>query len=128
MIKIRPMMLNDFPVICEIISSCGMYPPKEPADMGGICLVAEECGNVIGTIWALVGNSTQAYIGYLAVMSEHEGKGVYSKLKEHLETLLRWHGVKRYRFVTNKNNEKFLPRIGGLGIAQDTVSVWGEII
>lgn len=94
--------------------------------MGGICLVAEKDGEIIGCIWALIGQSTQAYVGYFAIKKGHKVMGY--RLMQHLEVLLKYMGIKRYMFSVFSYNTAFLNIAKKLNIkANKSMSFWREL-
>lgn len=125
MSKIRPFRETDYKEVCELLMSNNVGLPHEISDLGGICLVAEKNGEIVGVIWALIGNSTQAYVGYFAIKDHNIIIG--KTLNDHLETILMLHGVKRYTFFTLKENLDFLPIAKGLGNYMDSITGWREL-
>lgn len=103
MIKIRPIRPEDYKTVCEMLNARGVEPPAEPSDCAGIFLIADDSGKIVGSIYALVGQSTKAYADYFMADTPIIGW----TLLQSLETVLRLHGIKRLEFMTEINNEHF---------------------
>jgi len=103
MVKIRPIRLEDFKPLCEMLNERGVEPPAEPSDCAGIFLIAEDDGRIRGSIYALVGQSTKAYGDYFIADTPQVGW----VLLQSLMTVLRLNGIKRIDFMTELNNEYF---------------------
>lgn len=124
MLKIRPYNNNDFLAVSELLVRHGVTQPKEPADLGGLCLVAEKDEVIVGVIWALCNQfCSMAYVGYLAAENEF----VAYKISEHLFTLLRCQGINKYFFNTSKENLKKLIVKFGCSKEPDTEVFYGEL-
>lgn len=122
--KIRPYNNNDFITVSELLTKHGVNPPKEQSDLGGLCLVAERDGVIVGVIWALCNQfCSMAYIGYLAVESHF----IAYRLMENLFTLLRCQGVNKYFFRTRMKNLKKIAMKLGCYKEQDTEVFYGEL-
>jgi len=100
---IRPFRTADFDVVVNFLKINGVEPPSEISDLGGICLIAEKGGMLQGVIYALIGQSTKAYIDFYAALTPQTAW----TLLQHMETVLRLHGIKRYDFYVEKFNAKF---------------------
>lgn len=103
MVKIRPLRLEDFNTICEMLNMRGIEPPVEPSDCAGVFLIAEDNGLIKGSIYALIGASTKAYVDYYFADSAYIGW----MLLQTLETILKLHGIKRIDFAIENNNNSF---------------------
>jgi len=75
-----------------------------PENLGGISIVAEDDGEPVGYVWALVSKkSDNAYIDYFVVESDHRDKReVGPLLMSHLFCLLDRAGIKRVSGVLIK--------------------------
>lgn len=103
MIKIRPIKAEDYKTVCEMLNAKGVEPPAEPSDCAGIFLIADDNGQIRGSIYALVGQSTKAYADYFIADTPQIGW----MLLQALEVVLRLHGIKRLDFMTEFDNEHF---------------------
>lgn len=102
--KIRPMLTTDFDAVVKILVDGNVEPPLEPSDMfGGVSLVAENDGEILGCIHAMHGGGTMAYGDFYAAKTTRSAW----LLLQHLETCLRLRGVKRIMFNTEKGNTEF---------------------
>ena len=105
--KIRNFEENDYREVCELLQAQNVEPPAEVEELNGPCFIAEDDNKkIIGCIFALVGQSTKAYVDFLAVDSAYHGTMVFSYLLAALEHMLQFMGVKRYVFHVEKNNHK----------------------
>lgn len=104
---IRPFQIADYESVCKLLQDNKVNPPAEITDLNGICLVSEKDKEINGVIWALIGNGTQAYVGYYAVKKEVQKTRIATDLISHLETIMRLHGVKRYTLIIEKWNKEF---------------------
>jgi len=118
--NIRPFDITDYNEVWMLLADNGVEPPMEPSDLGGVCLVAEDKDKIVGCMWALVGNSTQAYIDYTAVHKDYRDAHVSWQLLQAMDQILVKMGVKRYTFYIEKDNERFLELIKKYGQANGT--------
>lgn len=95
---------EDFPQVFVLLFENSVEPPREVEELAGPCFVVEKDEKIIGIIWALVGESTKAYVDFLAVAKEHRNSRAFFLLTETLDKELRRRGVKRYMFHTEKFN------------------------
>ncbi len=101
--KIRPLKAEDFNSIVDMLIRHNIEPPAEISDLGGLCMVAERDGEIVGCIHALIGNCTKAYLDYYVF----EDKMTGFKLLQHMEVALRFAGIKRFDFHVEKYNTAF---------------------
>lgn len=119
--SIRQFQPRDYPQVWHLLNNNGVEPPKEISDLNGLCLVAEENGKIEGVIWALVGNSTQAYVDYYVTdYKTNSQNGIRAnriglQLVIELEKILTEMGVKRYTFYVEKYNSYFVEMAKRLG-------------
>lgn len=102
--QIRHFQESDFEEVCRLLVDCDVEPPVEPGDLAGPCLVAVEGGEVIGVLFALAGQSTRAYLDYMAVKEGYRRRFVYYRLLTAMDAILKPMGVKRYMFHVEKWN------------------------
>ena len=128
---IRPCTADDYDNVCKLLSENGVIPPKEMSDLAGICLVAEKDKEIQGCIWALTGQSTQAYVGYFATnyrTDSFKANRVGMELVKHLETVLRLYGIKRYFFGTvNKEFKEMAIKYGAAEAYKNPYILWKEV-
>lgn len=96
---------EDYRRVVELLVRNDVEPPQERSDLNGLCLVAEVGGTIIGSIWAMVGTSSKAYVDYLAVDKRYRNQGVAWELSKVLGEMLKAMGVKRYDFYVEQDNE-----------------------
>jgi len=106
--KIRPFLPSDFDHVCALLISKGVEPPATLEEIAGLDLVAEEDGQIVGNIYALLGQSTKAYVDFFAVKDGGiGGQRIALQLVLHLETVMRIAGKTRYDFYVEQFNERF---------------------
>ena len=104
---IRAFKPEDYEKVHALLAASDVEPPAEPSDLDGICLVAEDEGKVVACLWALVGTSTQAYIGYGAVHPDYRKTHIGWQLVQFIDRILKDMGVKRYTFYVEAKNKEF---------------------
>jgi len=118
---IRFFQPDDYIQVWHLLNNNGVEPPHEPSDLNGLGLVAEENGQIVGFIWALVSNSTQAYVDYYVTdYKTNSQNGIRAnrvglELVRELEILLIELGVKRYTFYVEIYNPEFVEMAKRLG-------------
>jgi hypothetical protein len=100
--KVRPATLTDWDQILKLLESNNVSTPKVPTDMGVGIVVEDDDKNIVGVVGATFGNSTSAYVDYFAIAGKNKRAAFI--LITHMETLLRFHGVQRYRMVCPEMN------------------------
>lgn len=118
---IRRLQPKDYIQVWHLLNNNGVEPPREPSDLNGLGLVAEENEQIVGFIWALVNNSTQAYVDYYVTNYKTDSQGgiranrIGLQLVFELEKILAELGVKRYTFYVEKYNSHFVEMAKKLG-------------
>lgn len=110
-VTVRPFKKEDFPFVFVLLFENSVEPPRDAEELQGPCFVAEKDGEIIGVVWALVGESTKAYIDFLAVSKEHRNSRAFFLLIQTLDKELKRRGVKRYMFHTEKFNTWMVDKI-----------------
>lgn len=121
--KIRPAVSEDVPRMRQLLEENHLLVDGIAYDLFTppvlVCEVDEE---IVGFIQAHVG-SPYAVVTELAVARAHQRKGYAVKLVEHMETLLRYMGVKAWGAYTGDANqpvidqlERYGARVTGRGV------------
>jgi hypothetical protein len=96
--KVRPGTLEDYEKILALLVACNVGVPEDPSGMGLCFVIVDDADTeILGTLSATFGNSTSAYIDYMAIKDKNK-RAAY-QLIHHAETILRFNGLKSYRFV-----------------------------
>lgn len=106
--RIRLFQDEDYSAVCALLIENDVEPPVERSDLNGLCLVMEDDGQVVGSMWALVGTGSQAYLDYVAVKKEYWDKGVFTSLALAMDVALKGLGIKRYTFFVLPQSERFI--------------------
>lgn len=122
--KIRPATMADLGAIQGLlIENSLVLEGVSYADFSGLVLVAEDDGEVIGFLQALLGKPV-AVVTELAIARTHQGHGYGVKLIEALELLLRYHGLAAWACYTNRDDVmKQLDRYGAQSTGQGMMYV-----
>lgn len=108
---IRAYKPEDFQAVIDLLIKCNVEPPVEATDLKGFCIVAEEAGQIVGSVWALAGLSTFAYINFFAVESKYQTSKIGWNLLKVMDKTLMMNGVHRYDFHVEPDNKYFLDLI-----------------
>ena len=106
---IRPYNIVDYPEVVDLLTMLEVEPPAEPSDLNGPGIVAIEDEGIIGFIWALVGQSTQAHIDYLVADPKYPLIGW--TLVKVMDKILKDIGINRYTFYIEPDNKKMVKAI-----------------
>ncbi len=105
---IRPYKRPDYDQAIELLKTCNVEPPKEPSDLNGVCIVAEDEGKIVGVLWALVGlSTTQAHLDFFAVHPDYQSQHMGWSLLKAMDDILKKMGVHRYTFFLETDNKGF---------------------
>ena len=100
-----------FPHIYNFLLLNNVEPPCETDELDENGIMAIDNGKLVGFIWALVGNTSKAYVDFFAVAEEYRGKTVAYRLIEKMDELLVNKGLKRYNFNIEKWNTSMVGKI-----------------
>lgn len=103
MLEIRKLDKHELSAAEDIIEATGAFHRPELADLGGIVWGAFQDEKLIGCVWLGV-LSKLAILDYLAVLPEHQRKGVAKKLLLSAEEDLMVSGVKKVQFLCHVSN------------------------
>ena len=106
MIKIRLAEIEDCDNIVELLNNNFVEPPVEFDEIRDMCFIALQDNTVIGSIWALTGKSSKAYIDYFAVTGEKHCEKVAMKLIKTMRVALETRQIKSFMFHIEKWNIK----------------------
>lgn len=105
---IRPYITDDFERVWAFLDKApNVDAPRDIWDIEGLAFVAEEDGDIVGFIYALVG-LFKAYVDFFAVAEKYRGKALAYRLFKKLEDGLRKYHVKRFYFQIEMDNKHFL--------------------
>jgi len=105
---IRQYKQEDYSAVVRLLVVCHVEPPAEESDLKGACIVAEENGEIVGCIWALVGLSTCAHVDWFAVHPDLRHTKLGWNLLRTMDLLLRDSGIHRYSFFIEPDNIDFI--------------------
>lgn len=100
---IRPFRIEDFEAVCRLLEERNVEAPRDITEVG-MCLVAEDNGEIVGCISAQYGKSTKAYCDFYAAKKTM----IAWNLLQHLMTVLRIEGIRKIDFHIEEYNEEFL--------------------
>lgn len=109
--SIRDFTPEDYPAVIALLIAGDVDRPVEIDELSGLCLVAEDKDEVVGVMYALCGESSKAYVDYLAVREDYRGTLVYSRLMQAMDARLKARGVKRYTFHVERGNNIVLDHL-----------------
>jgi hypothetical protein len=64
-VRYRLANISDYPAIADYVHKLDYFMPVDPSTLGGLWLVAEQDGVIVGTMWFFVGLGN-AYVDYWA--------------------------------------------------------------
>jgi len=105
---IRQYKSEDYKPMIDLLIKANVEPPAEESDLEGFCIVAEEEGQLIGCIWALVGLSTQCYVDYFAIHPNYQRTKLGWNLLQVMDNALKQAGIKRFSFYVEPDNKYFI--------------------
>lgn len=108
---VRPFTEEDYRPVFVLLYENNVDVPRSADELRGPCFVVEDKDRIVGVVWALVGESTKAYVDYLAVASDYRNSRVFYLLLTALDEELKKRGVKRYMFHTEKFNTWMVDKI-----------------
>ena len=103
---IRLAKLEDFEGIVELLNNNFIEPPKDYDEIRDMCFIALRDTEIIGSIWALTGKSSRAYIDYFAVAGEEHCERIAMKLIKTMQVALEKRQIKTFMFHIEKWNIK----------------------
>ena len=106
---IRPYTITDYQEVVELLIRSEVEPPVEPSDLSGPGIVAIAKEGIVGFIWALVGQSTQAHIDYLVADKKYPLIGW--TLVKVMDKILKDLGIRRYTFYVEPDNDKMIKAV-----------------
>lgn len=103
---IRPAKSEDLPTIQKVLTESAL-DNQDLSSFTGICLVAEDGGEVIGFAQALPGEPI-AYFSLLAVLPAYRHRSAAYRLVEGMELLLRAAGCVEYAAYVQADHEQWV--------------------
>jgi N-acetylglutamate synthase-like GNAT family acetyltransferase len=96
---------RDFEQVVRLLKDNDVDPPADKSELKGPCIVADD-GEICGVIFALAGESSKAYVDYLAIRKDLQGTRLYYRLLTAMDNKLKSMGIKKYVFHVEKWNTK----------------------
>lgn len=84
---IRTYEETDFESVNSLLQVCGL-PSAQAAELVGVAFVAEEEDRIIGFVWALIGESTKAFIDHFCVHPDFRGKDATGRSQIAVELMI----------------------------------------
>ncbi len=92
---------DDFDKASDCVNSCGYYDTVDLSTIGGLVMVAEDNGTVVGAVWTAV-SGRMAILDYLAIRRGYSGLAI--KLLVRLRRALEAVGIKQVRYTIHGRN------------------------
>lgn len=93
-----------FTHVFNFLLANNVEPPAEPSELDSNGIVAMDKDTIVGFMWALVGNTSKAYVDFFAVAKDYRNGTVAYRLVEKMDELLKSRGMKKYNFHVEKWN------------------------